>query len=151
MGVKLRSLVVVAVLLLVILSLRVFSVNGKTKELNSPGDWIKQEQIKIYGDKIVLEIQNPLWATFTDTNSMDPFIDEKAHAIEVSPEKADAINVGDVISYQTKEGIIIHRVIEKRIDEEGVYYVVKGDNSSVSDPNKIRFEEVQGVVVAVIY
>ena len=145
--------------ILIILSLGVFSITDKQipgnilggKELSSPGDWIKEEQIQVYKDKVILEVQNPLWAAFTNTNSMDPFIDETAHAIEISPADGNAINVGDVISYQTSYGVLIHRVIEKGEDNQGLYYIVKGDNNSLRDPFKVRFSDVKGVVVAVIY
>ncbi|MEW5896408.1 MAG: signal peptidase I [Nanoarchaeota archaeon] len=121
------------------------------KELQSPGDWIKEEQIKVYKDRVVIDINDASWAGFTDTNSMDPFIDKNTNAIEISPKDPQSINVGDVISYQTEKGVIIHRVIDKGRDKLGVYYLVKGDNNNFSDPFKVRFENVKGVVVAVIY
>ncbi len=121
------------------------------QEVFSPGDWVKEDQIKVYKDKIILDVKNASWSGFTDTNSMDPFIDAEANAIEIMPLGPEAINVGDVISYQTSYGIIIHRVIEKGKDNKGIYYVVKGDNNRFKDPFKIRFPQVKGVVVAVIY
>jgi signal peptidase I len=121
------------------------------QEIFSPSDWVNEEQIKVYSDKIVLNVKNATWASFTDTNSMDPFIDETSNAIEILPARAEAINIGDVISYKTNYGIIIHRVIEKGIDKEGIYYIVKGDNNKLKDPIKVRFEDVKGVVIAVIY
>ncbi len=121
------------------------------QENSSPSDWVKEEQIQVYPQYVVLDIPGTKWAGFTDTNSMDPFIDETANAIEIRPSNPDAIQVGDVISYQTIYGILIHRVIEKGVDEAGMYYIVKGDNNRFSDPFKVRFDEVQGVVIAVIY
>lgn len=121
------------------------------KELQSPGDWVKEEQIKVYRDQVIINVNGASWAGFTDTNSMDPFIDENANAIEISPDNPQSINAGDVISYQTEKGVIIHRVLSKGEDELGVYYLVKGDNNNFGDPFKVRFENVKGVVVAVIY
>lgn len=120
-------------------------------EMPSPGDWIKENQIKVYKDRVVLEIDNPAWANFTDTNSMDPFLDEDSNTIEIKPEAPEQVNPGDIISYQTGEGIIIHRVVERGEDKEGLYYLVKGDNNSSQDPFKVRFKDIKGVVVAVIY
>lgn len=144
---------------LILLSLAVLSATNKQipgsfisgKEISSPGNWIDEEQIKVYQNRVVLEIPNTLWAGFTNTNSMDPFLDEQANAIEIKPTDPDSIDVGDVISYKTAYGTIIHRVVEKSLDEEGVYYLVKGDNNVFQDPFKVRFADVQGVVVAVIY
>jgi len=121
------------------------------QENSSPSDWVKENQIQVYPQQVILNIPGAKWAGFTNTNSMDPFIDETANALEVMPADLDAIKVGDVISYQTAYGVLIHRVIEKGSDEQGIYYVVKGDNNRFSDPFKVRFDEVQGVVVAVIY
>jgi len=82
---------------------------------------------------------------------MDPFLDEDSHAIEIKPEDPDEINKGDVISYKTSYGTVIHRIIDKSIDEEGIYYTVKGDNNQLQDPFKIRYDDIKGVVVAIIY
>jgi len=141
---------------LLVLAFTVISISDKvflfsSPELHSPSNWIKEEQIKVYDDKVILDILNPSWAGFTNTNSMDPFIDETSNAIEIMPQDPNSVNVGDVISYQTKYGVVIHRVIDKNEDEDGIYYIVKGDNNSIRDPVKVRFNDLRGVVVAVIY
>jgi hypothetical protein len=147
------------VFLLIVFSTMIVSLTDKqipasflgTKEISSPSDWIKEDQIKVYEDKVVLEINNTIWASFTNTNSMDPFLDEDSHALEIIPENENDINIGDIISYQTAYGVVIHRVIEKDVDEKGMYYLVKGDNNLFKDPFKVRFDEIKGVVVAIIY
>lgn len=148
------------VMLLFAIVLIVFSVGvislaerqgTQSTELDSPSDWIQESQIKVYHDKVVLDINKATWAKFTNTNSMDPFLDEKSHAIEIMPENPEDVNVGDIISYQTKQGTIIHRVIDTGFDEKGFFYIVKGDNNKDVDLYKVRFENIKGVVVAVIY
>jgi hypothetical protein len=154
-----KSILVSFAILLVIFSIGVISLSDKQipaslfggKEVFSPSDWVKENQIKVYRNKVVLDIEDATWASFTDTNSMDPFIDETSNAIEILPEGADAINVGDVISYKSNYGTIIHRVIEKGSDEDGFYFIVKGDNNKFQDPFKVRFSQIKGVVVAVVY
>ncbi len=122
-------------------------------EQDSPNDWIKEEQIKVYNDRVIIEIENPEWASFTNTNSMDPVIDETAHAIQTVPKSAQDINVGDIISYKSDyaEGIIIHRVIKIGGDEDGWYCIARGDNNPTQDPGKIRFNQITRVLVAIIY
>jgi hypothetical protein len=147
------------VFLLIVFSTMIVSLTDKqipasflgTKEISSPSDWVKEDQIKVYEDKVVLEINNTIWASFTNTNSMDPFLDEDSHALEIIPQDENEINIGDIISYQTAYGVVIHRVIEKDVDEKGMYYLVKGDNNLFKDPFKVRFDEIKGVVVAIIY
>lgn len=151
--------VVLLILIIVALSLGVLSFTDAQipgslfggKELSSPGDWITEEQIKVYPQRIILDVEGASWASFTNTNSMDPYFDETAHAIEVKPADPEQINVGDIISYKTVYGILVHRVIEVGEDKDGIYYFVKGDNNRLTDPFKVRFEDVQGVVVAIIY
>jgi len=121
------------------------------KEVHSPSDWVKEEQIRVYDDRVILDIPDAIWAGFTDTNSMDPFIDEDANAIEIFPENPQSISVGDVISYKTTYGTVIHRVVEKGEDQKGFFYIVKGDNNTFTDPFKVRYDDVRGVVVAVVY
>ncbi len=123
------------------------------KERISPSDWIKQDQIDIFKDRVVITLDNPQWAVFTDTNSMDPVIDANAHAIEIIPQSPDQINLGDIVSYDSEyvDGAVIHRVIEVGEDEDGWYIRTKGDNNSLEDPGKIRFEQILRVLVAIIY
>ena len=121
------------------------------KELLSPGDWVHENQIQVFPNRVVITVPDATWAGFTNTNSMDPLLDEDSNAIEIKPPHPDSIEVGDVISYHTPYGTIIHRVIEKGMDEDGVYYLVKGDNNRFADPLKVRYGDVVGVVVAVIY
>jgi hypothetical protein len=133
--------IIALVILTIMLSLGVisFSENGSiplfsSPELESPSNWIPEEAIKVYDDRVLFNVLNPTWAKFTNTNSMDPFLDEDSNAIEILPSDPDSIQVGDVISYQTSSGVIIHRVIGKGHDAMGLYYTVKGDNATFSDP-----------------
>lgn len=132
----------------------ILSLFGKqASEKPSPSDWIKDSQIHVYHDKIVIDLDGAEWSEFTDTNSMDPVIDSGANAIEIIPKSPSQINVGDIIAYSSpySSGTIIHRVIETGIDSKGWYCHVKGDNLPTQDPGKIRFDQVKRVVVAIIY
>jgi|FLOH01.1.fsa_nt_gi hypothetical protein len=121
-------------------------------ERASPGDWIKEDQINVYSDRVVLNIKNAQWAAFTNTNSMDPILDETANAIQIIPETEADINIGDIISYEHPEaGRIIHRVVYKGQDEKGTYFIMKGDNNPTSDPDRVYFDQVYTVTVAVIF
>ena len=86
-----------------------------------------------------------------DTNSMDPVLDEDSNAIQIRPTSPSQIQVGDIISYSSPYGIIIHRIVEVGSDDSGWYARVRGDNNAYSDPEKGRFEQVKSVLVAVIY
>ncbi len=119
----------------------------------NPKDRVPEKAIEVYKDRIILDISNAQWATFTDTHSMEPVIFKGANAIEVTPKSEEDIKVGDIVSYKSvyAEGNIIHRVIYKGQDEQGVYFVMKGDNLPSSDPGRVRFSQMQRVVIGLIY
>jgi len=125
----------------------------RTPEQVSPNNWITEEQIHVFSDRIVLDIKDASWAKFTDTNSMDPLFDINSNTIELKPEKPQDLKVGDIISYysESMNALIIHRIIEAGQDSEGDYFITRGDNNAYNDPEKVRFEQVKGVVVGIIY
>jgi len=122
-------------------------------EIASPSNRVAEDNILVLKDKVVLNIADAEWAYFTDTNSMDPVIDQGAHAIEIVPKSEDDIQVGDIVAYESEyaEGSIIHRVVFKGQDEKGTYFTLKGDNNPINDPGKVRFSQIKKVVVAIIY
>lgn len=132
-------------------------LNGPSRELLSPHDWVSEEQIRVYADKVEIDLsefgRQLQWATFTDTNSMDPLLDEGTNAIEFIPRGEEDIHIGDVVSYESPyaSGPIIHRVIAKGADKDGLYYIVQGDNNPDPDPGKVRFPQIKRVLLAVIY
>ena len=130
----------------------IFSSQGQ-KAVSTPSDRVSEDQIKVYSDKVVLDLKGASWSTFTPTHSMEPMISEKANGIELKPKSPDELKVGDIISYKSDfaDGIIIHRIIESGFDDNGWYAIVKGDNNSEPDPGKVRFEQINGVLVGVIY
>ena len=123
-----------------------------TGEQLSPADHIKEDQIRIEDDKVIITIKNARLAAFADTNSMDPFLDETSNAIQIIPESPDQIHLGDIISYNSAQGdIIIHRVVNMGEDENGIFYITKGDNNSSPDDKLIRFQQVRYITVGIIY
>ncbi len=137
----------------------VYSIGHETpavftsKELISPSDRIKDSQILVYKDKIVIMLDNANWAKYTDTNSMDGFLDIGATGIEVAPRNESDVQIGDVISYNADwtDGLVCHRVIDVGYDSDGWYAIAKGDNVTYADPGKIRFDQIDYVLVGVLY
>jgi len=122
-------------------------------ERASPCDHIKERQILVTEEGVNIDMTGAEWATFTDTNSMDPVIDSGANAIEFVPGSEKDICVGDIASYDSDyaDGTIIHRVVETGYDSDGWYALFKGDNLAYRDPEKVRFSQIRRVVVAIIY
>ncbi|MBW3018711.1 signal peptidase I [Candidatus Woesearchaeota archaeon] len=124
------------------------------QERPSPSDWISEEQIHLGQEKVCFDMPTGYtaeWATFADTNSMDPVFDQGSHAIQLKPHSISDIKVGDIITFDTEFGKIIHRVVEIGYDEDGWYCLTKGDNNRYPDGIKVRFEDISKEVVAIIY
>ncbi len=125
----------------------------RSKEVVSPKDRIKESQIHIYEDKIVIDISGAKYAKYANTGSMDPFLDIEANGIEIIPSSQEDIQIGDIITYQPdwSSNLVVHRIIQIGEDEQGWYAYTKGDNSSVIDPGKIRFNQVEYLLIGVLY
>jgi len=117
---------------------------------NAPGDWIKQDQIQITNDKIIISIKDASLSSYAATGSMKPVFDKEANGIRIKPTNESQINIGDIISYQSNDNLIVHRVIEKGADSDGVYFVVKGDNNNLPDKN-IRFKDIKYITIGILY
>ncbi len=122
-----------------------------SQDVPSPKDRVPEDKIHVFPNQVLLDVKGAQWSRFTDTNSMDPVIDKGSNAIQVIPQSADDIQVGDIISYDSEYGTIIHRVIETGKDKDGWYATAKGDNNPAADPFKIRFSQIKRVVVGIIY
>jgi len=129
------------------------STSANPLERDSPSDWISENQIKVTKENVVVDLQNAVWATFTDTHSMEPVLSANANALEIVPTSTEQIHVGDIVSYESKlvDGTIIHRIIEIGSDSQGWYAIFKGDNLAKPDPEKVRWEQIRRIVVAIIY
>lgn len=120
------------------------------REKISPSDMIKENQIKIYDDKVVIYVDNPQWASYIDTNSMDPVLDSGANGLEMVPQSPNDVNIGDIATYSYKDDLVVHRVIDKKFENDSYWYLFKGDNNSTSD-GWIEFNDIKYVTWGVIY
>jgi len=135
------------------LNLAGFSVN-ENDSLEAPGNWIKKEQITLIGDKIVIDLAGlggVSLSNYAATGSMKPVLDVFSNGIRVVPDNEDEIGVGDIVTYRDNGQLIVHRVIEKARDEQGVYFVTQGDSNNVSDGVKLRFNDIEYVTIGVLW
>ena len=125
--------------------------NGEEKQ--SPADRLQDSDINVFANSVRVDIKNAKWRTYIDSNSMDPLIDEGTTTIEIKPKNANEIKVGDIIAFNAEgyDYAFVHRVVEIGNDENGIYFVTKGDNYYKEDSDKVRFEDVEGIVVGVLY
>ncbi len=116
----------------------------------APSDWITEEDIILFKNRVILEIPNVTISSYANTGSMKPVFDKGANGIRIVPNSIEDIQVGDIVSYRFGKILVVHRVIEKGIDTEGTYFVTKGDNNILSD-EKIRFEDIEYLTIGVIW
>ena len=126
-------------------------LNGEEKE--SPADRIKDSDVNVFSNSVRIDIKNAKWRKYIDSNSMDPLIDKGTTTIEIKPKYASEIKVGDIIAYDVGgyDYAFVHRVVKIGNDVEGVYFVTKGDNYWQEDPDKVRFSDIEGIVVGILY
>ncbi len=144
--------IILAVLLFSILSLNNFSLTGffSEEQINAPSKHINDGDISAEGDKVIINVKNPILTRYADSGSMAPFLGGGAIGIEIIPPSKEEIHIGDVITFR-REGILIaHRVVEIGNDEMGTYFITKGDNNNAKD-GKVRFEQIESLLVGIIY
>ena len=117
---------------------------------SAPYDFVKENQIEMFDDKIIIYLKDASLSRYAPTGSMLPLFDENANGIRIKPESEQDIHIGDIISFQKEMDLIVHRVIEIGSDEKGIYFITKGDNNDVSD-GKIRFKDIKYITIGVIW
>ncbi len=116
----------------------------------APHDSIKENQIEIQSDRIIIYVNGASISRYAATGSMKPTLDENANGIRIVPKTEEDIDVGDIITFKEGDDLIVHRVIEKGTDNEGIYFITKGDNNTMSD-GKVRFKDIKYITVALIF
>jgi len=132
-----------------------FTPDFAGRERPSPADRLTVNDVHVTNTRVTIDsVPGRVYETaiFTNTNSMDPLIDDGSQAIQIVPKTPEEIKVGDIISYDSgSHGTIIHRVIQISKDDKGWYATVKGDNNPSPDPIKVRFTMIRRVLVGVLY
>jgi len=117
-----------------------------------PSDRVEQSRVHVFPDGVVIDVENVRWAEYGG-DSMEPVLGVGANGLELVPESEADVHVGDIAAYEPNwsDGLIAHRVVGIRSDDEGTYYVLKGDNAALADPGRVRFSQIRYVLIGVIY
>ncbi len=118
--------------------------------VSAPSDYVFEEDIIVLKDRVILRIEGVTLSNYVDSGSMVPVLDKGANGIRVVPKSEDDVDVGDIVSFRNGGILIVHRVVEKGVDDDGVWFEVKGDANLVGD-GRIRFGDIEYVTVGVIY
>jgi signal peptidase I len=120
--------------------------NNKT----APFDFVKENQIEIYENYVLIRVKNASLGKYAPTGSMIPVLDSDSNGIRIVPQSEEDIHVGDIITFSKENSLIVHRVIDKNIDESGTYFITKGDNNQIND-GKIRFKDIKYITIGIIW
>ena len=115
-----------------------------------PSDWISENSIEVYNDKIIIYVENAAISRYADSGSMYPTLGENANGIRIKPKSAEEIHIGDIVTFEDDGKLIVHRVIANGEDSLGNYFITKGDNNPEAD-GKVYFEDIKYVTIALIY
>ncbi|UTB33861.1 MAG: signal peptidase I [Methanobacterium sp. ERen5] len=80
----------------------------------------------------------------------DVVVIEKTDFLGIPEINKDDLKVGDIVIYQATwfPDPVIHRIVETGTDVNGTpYYVTKGDNNPVHDPEPVYHDQVMAKVV----
>jgi hypothetical protein len=116
----------------------------------APGDWIKESQIHVYENAIVIDVDGASISRYAPTGSMKPVLDESSTGIRIKPTSEDQINIGDIITFEQNGELIVHRVVDKGQDGDGAYFITKGDNNNVTD-GKVRFADIRYITIGILW
>src|SRR3989338_6727396 len=117
-------------------------------EQASPGNWVDESEIIATADKVVAAIPRAYIVRYTNTNSMDPMLDETSTGIEI-PYNNQELQAGDVISYEHKGILMVHRIAAIEESREGKTFLMQGDNQG--SIHAIPEKAIRGVLVGVFY
>jgi signal peptidase I len=148
---KYLNYTIITLMCIICFTLGMLMMIDSSSNISAPGDWIKQDQIEVTNEYIIIHIDNASLSSYADTGSMKPILDSMSNGIRIVPASPKDINKGDIISYDYQDDLIVHRVISKGIDGSGYWFTTQGDNNKISDDMKIRFDDIRYVTIGVLY
>lgn len=89
---------------------------------------------------------------FTDTNSMLPIVDYGSIGLVETVTPDTELRIGMIVTYEpVKDTFRMHRIVDIKQDEEGYYYVMKGDNVPAPDDYLVRKSQIKYVLEGVLW
>ena len=80
------------------------------------------------------------------SGSMSPKIDKGDAIIYKTVTSDKDIEVGDILVFKSGNKTIIHRLMEKKEEDNTIYYITKGDANNTEDSFKTTIKDIEGKV-----
>ena len=74
--------------------------NSDKTNLSAPSNWISEDKIHVYDDRLILDIKGISLSRYASTGSMKPVFDENANGIRISPANESQVQIGDIVSFR---------------------------------------------------
>ncbi len=141
-------------------------VSGCSKTQLAYSNKIDFDDVKTYQDKTIISGTIYKSSVTQNSKSMYPTIPVTSTILYTKDFSYSNLYVGDIIRFKvdyacdktmveaTKEygsETTLHRIVGKKQDTDGIYYKTKGDNQFFKDSCKVRLNDIEAVVVGVIY
>jgi len=111
---------------------------------------LEPKEIVIYISIIIIGVILAHQLNVVSSGSMEPVLYKgDIVVIDYNP---STIEVGDIIVYKAswfENKPVIHRVVEKQTSNDGIYYVIKGDNNDIQDPYPVSRNQIISKVVMI--
>lgn len=62
----------------------------------------------------------------------------------------EKLEIGDIITFKKNETIVTHRITNITKSYENLEFTTKGDNNNAQDPEKVKFQEIEGKYICKI-
>jgi len=116
-----------------------------------PSSTLNSNDIEIHPEKIIINIPGASISRYAATGSMLPVLNEASKGIKIPVTDPEQLHIGDIVTYEnTKGDLIIHRIVSIGLDENGTFYLTKGDNNLAIDA-KVRYEQIKYKLIALVY
>ena len=122
---------------------------------------ISDNKILVYEKNLIIN-QSNLVKGIMQGESMIPSIFPNQKLLFTTNININTLCVGDIIVFnntlskckrlmKSPTDLIIHRIIERHFDKNGIYFITKGDNNYINDDCKIRNKYINSVMIGLIY
>jgi len=143
-------------LLIIIIGLVIVCVSKEISDM-----WVKEDikspetisplMFNLTEDYLTINLDNITFFNITSGVSMFPAIHHNSILLYRLLGN-NSIYIGDVIRYKYKKDVFVHhRVIDVREDNEGIYYITKGDNIPNNDIIRVRRENITHKLIGILY
>lgn len=122
----------------------------KDNGTHAPQNFLSEDDIIVREDMVIVMIDGASISRYAASGSMEPTFGSQANGIRIVPVSEADIDVGDIVTFEREGHLIVHRVVQKSKDIEGIYFVTKGDNNDFYD-GKIRFSDIRYKTIGVLY